>query len=67
MPFLKQPHILPFLCHKSATTCQIDPNRVANSKLNHDLSNCVKLEIIESTAPSHSNNANGAQMFWDTL
>ena len=45
---LKQPLILPFLRHKSATTCQIDSNKVSNSKLKLDL---CKSEIIESTAP----------------
>ena len=49
MLFWKQPVILPFLCHKSATTGQVDSNRVANSKLIPDLCNCVKTEIIEST------------------
>ena len=51
MPFLKDPLILSFLCHKSATTCQIDSYKVSNSKLKSDLCNCVKTEIIESTAP----------------
>ena len=48
---LKQPLILPFLCHKSATTCQIDSYKVSNSKLKPDLCNCVKIEIIEFTTP----------------
>ena len=47
MQLLKQPLILPFLCHKSASACQIDSNKVSNSKLKID----VKAEIIESTAP----------------
>ena len=51
MLFLMQPLILPFLCHKSATTFQIDSNKVSNSKLKPDLCNCVKIEIIDSTAP----------------
>ena len=51
MLFLKQALILPFLCHKSATTCQIDSYEVSNSKLRLDLCNCVKTEMIESTAP----------------
>ena len=50
MLFLKQP-LLPFFCHKSATTCQIDSNKVANPKLKPDLCNCVKSEMINSTAP----------------
>ena len=50
MPFLKQPLILPFLCHKSATTCQIDSYKVSNSKLKPYLCNCVTAEMIESTA-----------------
>ena len=51
MLFLKQPLILPFLCHKSATTCQIDSYKVSNSKLKPDLCNCEENEIIESTNP----------------
>ena len=51
MPFLKQPLILPFRWHKSATTYQIDSNNVSISKLKHDLYNCVKSEMTESTAP----------------
>ena len=50
---LKQPLILPVLYHKSATTCQIDSNKVSNSKLKHDLCNCAKTEITESMAPPH--------------
>ena len=49
--FLKQPLILPFLCHKSATMCQIDSNKVSNSELKLDLCNRVENEMIESTAP----------------
>ena len=51
MLFLMQPLILPFLCHKSATTCQIDSNKVSNSKLKPNLSKCVNSVVIESTAP----------------
>ena len=51
MLFLKQRLILPFLSNKSATTCQIDSNKVSNSKLKLDLCNCVKIEIIESADP----------------
>ena len=51
MLLLKQPFILPFLCHKSANTCQIDSNKVSNSKLKPDLCNCVKTDVINSTAP----------------
>ena len=50
MLFLKQSLILPFLYHKSATTCQIDLYNVSNSKLKPDLYNWVKIEMIESTA-----------------
>ena len=42
----KFPLILPCFYHKSATTCQIDSNKVSNSKLKHDLCSCVKSEII---------------------
>ena len=48
--FLKEPLILPFLYHKSATTCQICSYKVSNSE--PDLCNCVKTEIIESTGSS---------------
>ena len=51
MLFLKQPLILPFPYHKSATTCQFDSNKVSSSKLKSDLCNGVKTEILESTAP----------------
>ena len=51
MLFLKQPLILPFLYHKSATTCQVDSYKASNSKLKPDLCNCVKTEIIESMDP----------------
>ena len=36
---------LSFLYHESATTCQIDSNKVSNFKLRLDLCNCVKSEI----------------------
>ena len=55
MLFLKQrkqpPIILPFLGHKSATMCQIDSNKVPNSKLKPDLCNYGKSEITDSTSP----------------
>ena len=51
MLFLKQPLILLFLCHKSATTCQVDSYKVSNSKLNSYLCSCIKTEMIESEAP----------------
>ena len=47
----KQPLILPFLFHKSATPGQIDSSKVSNSKLKPGLSKCVKFEITEPTAP----------------
>ena len=50
MLFFKQPLTLLFLHPKSATTCQIDSYTVSNFKLKPDLCNCVKTEIIESTA-----------------
>ena len=52
MLFLKQPLILTFHRYKSATTCQIDSNKVSNFNLRPDLWNCVKTEMIESTAPT---------------
>ena len=51
MLFLTLSLILPFPCHKSATTSQIDSNKVSDSKLKLYLCNCVKIEIIEPTAP----------------
>ena len=51
MLFLKQLLILPFLSHKSATTDQIDSYQVSNSKLKLDLCSCVKIVMIEPTAP----------------
>ena len=48
MQFLKQPLILTFFRHKSATTCQIDSSKVSNSQLDFDLCNCAKTDIIES-------------------
>ena len=51
MLFLKQPHFGPILCPKSATTCQMDSRRAANSKLKHEPCNLVKTEIVEFTAP----------------
>ena len=50
MLFLKQLLMLPFLCHKSATTCQIDSYKVSNSKLTPDLCHCLKHKMIESKA-----------------
>ena len=52
MPFLKQPFILLSLCHKSVTTCQIDSSKVSKFKLKLDVCNCVKVKVIESTAPT---------------
>ena len=51
--FLKQPLILPFICHKSATTCQNYSNKASNCKLKPDLCNCETATIIKSTAPPH--------------
>ena len=51
MLFLKQPLIWPFLCDKSATTCQIDSYKVSNFNLKPDLCSRVKFETIECTAP----------------
>ena len=49
--FLKQKLILAFICHKSATTGQIDSYKVSISTLKPDPCNCVKTEIVESMAP----------------
>ena len=59
MLFLKQLLILPFLCHKSATTSQIDSYKVSNSKLKPDLCNCAETEIIESRAPPQQKHKRG--------
>ena len=59
MLFLKQPIILSFLCHKSATTCQID----SNSKLTLYLCNCVKTDIIECTVPPELAHKQGTIFF----
>ena len=67
MLFVEQPLIiLLFLCHESATMCQIDSNKVSNSKLKPDLSNCVKTEVIEPTAPPQWPHKQGS-IFWGTL
>ena len=66
MLFLKQPLILHFLCHKSATTRQITSYKVSNSKLRPDLCSCVKIEMIESTAPVQQPHKRG-KFFWDTM
>ena len=51
MLLLGLPLILPFLCHKSAATSQIDSCKGSKSKLKPDLYDCVKTEMIESTTP----------------
>ena len=66
MLFLRQLHILPLLCHKSATTCQIDSYKALNTKLNSDQNNCVNNEMIEFTAPPQYPQKRG-RIFWDTL
>ena len=48
MLFLMQLLILPFLYHKSATTCQVDLYNVSNSKLKASLCRCVVSEMIQS-------------------
>ena len=48
---LREPLILPILCHKSTTTSQIDSFKVSNFKLKPDLYHCVRNELIESAAP----------------
>ena len=48
MLFLKQPIMLPLLCHKLVTTCHIDSKKVANSKLKLYPCTCEKIEIMES-------------------
>ena len=62
MLFLKQPLILPFLCDKSATTCQINSNKISNSKSKICLCSCVKKEI-EYTAPPQWPHKRGTMFF----
>ena len=59
MLFLKQPFILPFLYHESATTSQVDSNKVSNSTLKPELCSCMKLEINESIAPPQQPQSQG--------
>ena len=66
MLFLKQPLILHFLRHKSATTCQIDSYEVSKFESKLDLCKCVKCEIIESMASLQQQHKWGT-IFWDTL
>ena len=66
MLFLKQPLMLPFLCHKSAPMFQIESYKVSNSKLKLDLCSCVKSRKIESTAPPQQPQKRST-IFWDTL
>ena len=54
---------LSFVCHKSATTLQIDSYKVLNSKLRTDLCNCVKTEVIKSTAAPQQPNKRGTIFF----
>ena len=63
MPFLKQPLIFPYLCHKSVTTCQIESYKVSKFKLKLDLCNCVKTEMIEATAPPQQPQKRGTTFF----
>ena len=66
MMFLEQPLIMPFLCQESATTCQIDSNKVSNSKLKHGLRDCVKIDKIEFIPPPQHPHKLGT-IFLDTL
>lgn len=54
---LKQPTILPFLCHKAAITCQLDSNKVSTSKLKPDSCKYLKLRQfkIQPLRISHTN------------
>ena len=67
MLFLKQPLILPFLYHKSATKCQIDSYKVSNSTLKPDLCKFAKTEMIESTAPPQQQNKRGTVLLGHIL
>ena len=50
MLYLRQPLILPFLYHKSATNGQIYLIKVSNAKLKPDLCSCMKTKTNEATA-----------------
>ena len=63
MLFLEQPLILPLLCHKSATTCQIDSIKASNSKLKPDPCNRAETEMIESTVPLQQPRKQGTIFF----
>ena len=62
MLFLKQLLSLPFLCHKSATTSQIDSNKVTNFKLKPELCNCADTEMIDSTVPPQQPHKRGTSL-----
>ena len=64
--FLKQPLILPLLCHKSATMSQSNSYEVLNSKIKPDLQNYAISEMIETTAPPQRPYKQGT-FFWDTM
>ena len=52
-----------FLSHKSATMCQINLNKVSNSKLRPNLCNYVKTKVIEFTAPAQQPHKRGTMFF----
>ena len=64
--FWKQPLVIPFPSHKSATTSHTNSNRVSNSKLKHGIWNCVKTEMIKYTVPPQEPHKQST-ISWDTL
>ena len=64
--FLKQSCILPFSCYKSATACQIDSNKVSNSKSVPMLFNCIDNGTIAITTPPQQSHKRST-MYWDIL
>ena len=59
MLFLKQTLVLPFYCHKKATTYQIDSSKGSISKLKPVLCSCLKTKITEPTDPPQYSHKRG--------
>ena len=57
---MKQPFILPFSSHASATTCQIDSHKVLNSSYKSHAMQLCKIVTIKDVAPPQKPNKQGA-------
>ena len=55
--------ILPVLCHKSATTCQVDSHKVSNSKVKNNLCKNMK-PMLMNLRLFHSSHTNESQFSW---